>query len=205
MSKRRLSRAKWLLLAPLLLAIFPILDLVMDAANAQATTLRVTRRTDSDDGVCNSHCSIREALAVATPGTTIVVPFGVYTVESALEIPTGASVTLEGDGRDRTFIEAANTSRWPNRPVIDVRGATVHIENLTIQEGNTGIANSGRLSLTNVRVRNNVRRVLEGGGIANLQGGQANANQLFSYRKRGRGRRWHPQSGYLHHDDRQHD
>ena len=51
-----------------MLAVVAFVILTIDAAHAATRT--VTKTADTDDGVCDSDCSLREAIAVAVPGDT---------------------------------------------------------------------------------------------------------------------------------------
>ena len=72
-------------LAALLLGLFAILMLlggVLPSAQA-ATSLAVTKTDDTDDGVCDADCSLREAIDVAVSGDVIGIPAGTYTLTSS--------------------------------------------------------------------------------------------------------------------------
>lgn len=47
-------------------------SLLMIAAGAQAATLTVTKIQDTDDGVCDADCSLREAIGAAAAGDRVV-------------------------------------------------------------------------------------------------------------------------------------
>ena len=47
---------------------------------AEGATLTLTKTTDTNDGVCDADCSLREAIATADPGDTVDIPAGIYTL-----------------------------------------------------------------------------------------------------------------------------
>jgi len=98
-----------------------------------ATTRIVTKVDDTNDGVCDSDCSLREAIAVATPGQQIT--FGpafnvsrVIFLESELTINKNLSIT--GPGPHRLGISAAGRSR-----VFRLTGSRITISSLRIADG----------------------------------------------------------------------
>jgi hypothetical protein len=150
--------------------------LLSGAASAQAATLLVTVKNDSYDGVCNLHCSLRDAIAVANQsGTanTILLPSGTYllTRPAALDgdgVPVDDADNLSGDldisGDLRIRGAGSGKSRIEGRfndRLIEVHlGARVIIEKLGLQGGNTAhnggaIGNHGQLRLSEVLLRDN--------------------------------------------------
>jgi CSLREA domain-containing protein/RHS repeat-associated protein len=151
-----------------------------------AGTFLVTKTQDTNDGACNSDCSLREAInaANAAPGAnTIVLPAGTYNLTIAGSDNTGAvgdlditdSVTIQGSGTSSTLISGG--SGWSDR-VLDLFSSTVSISNLTIQNGNksgntgAGIQASGTtLTLSHVLLQNNSAPGGGAGGALYLGGG----------------------------------
>jgi CSLREA domain-containing protein/uncharacterized repeat protein (TIGR01451 family) len=117
----------------LLAAVAAAVALVVAPARA-ATTWTVTKTTDTDDGVCNSDCSLREAITAANAdsGDTVVVPAGIYALATS-ELTVSASMTISGAGAGISVIQAA-----PNRRVLEMSAGTVTISGLTITGGNIG-------------------------------------------------------------------
>ena len=154
-------------------------DGYIDSATA-TVTVRVfahpviTKTTDSDDGVCDGDCSLREAIAVASPGETITVPQGIYTLSLGAELLIDKELTLRGSGSETTVVQASESSGTSIARVFNVTASHVSIEKLTIKNGNAsttgnrggGVLNSGILGLTDVIVTGN-RGGERGGGISN--------------------------------------
>lgn len=84
------------------------LALLAGAQPAGAATYTVTVTADTNDGVCNSHCSLREALvaADATPGLdTVVIPAGTYLPSTYGFWSASDDVILVGAGAGATTLE----------------------------------------------------------------------------------------------------
>ncbi|MFP4438041.1 MAG: choice-of-anchor Q domain-containing protein [Chloroflexaceae bacterium] len=144
-------------------------------ALAQAT-LVVTRATDTDDGVCDSDCSLREAIADATAGAMITFAAGVdrvtltideLRISTSLTIDGGSGVTIERDsgaGNFRIF-------------TISGAGVEVTLDSLTIRNGRVtgaggGIFNSdATLTISNSTVSGNRTDDGAGGGTSGRAGG----------------------------------
>lgn len=171
----------------------PLLTLLLSlgCATAQAADLQVSKTEDSNDGVCNADCSLREAIqaANATVGEDrILLPAGTY-VLSLAPVREGQEIieednNLNGDldirfndlvivgaGKGRTAIDAQGASR-----LFDVHPATrLRLEQLTLRNGRTSgfggaIRNRGDLQLVHVALERNqmLGEVGAGGAVANF-------------------------------------
>ena len=168
-------------LKPLVLAgVMALLALLVVAGEGQpayAATFTVTKTADTNDGVCDGDCSLREAIGAANAlagADTITVPAGTYTLSIA---GTGedANATGDLDITDDLTINGAFTSIVDGGALDRVfhifSGTTVTISYLTIQNGSAsgggggGIRNDATLTLTNSTVSGNT-----GGGILNAFG-----------------------------------
>jgi len=154
--------SRLLLLCALLLSLAPF---------ALATTFVVTKTTDTNDGVCDADCSLREAIIAANnnPGADIItLPPGNYvlTIAGADEdaAATGDldildSVTINGAGAASTIVDAGGIVDR----VFHILGGTVAFNNITIRNGLTpsgengaGIFNaSGNLTITGCVITGN--------------------------------------------------
>ena len=98
----------WFILVVFALILIP---LVVTASNSRAasaaSTLTVTKTADTNDGICNEDCSLREAIVAATPGDSIDVPVGTFILTLGSQLVIGVSVNLSGAGPDTTIIQAA--------------------------------------------------------------------------------------------------
>nr|WP_298146848.1 right-handed parallel beta-helix repeat-containing protein [uncultured Pseudomonas sp.] len=162
--------------------------LLFGTAAVQAATLLVTTPTDSYDGQCNLHCSLRDAVQVAnqTAGpSTILLPPGSYGLtRSALLDPQGDPIEDQdnqiGDldvlGELRIRGLSASSSRIKGLYALHDRlfevpvGAKLTLENLTLEDSysayNGGaVTNRGQLQLRKVLAQRN--QASSGGAIAN--------------------------------------
>lgn len=110
------------------------------AASAFATDFVVTKTNDTNDGVCDADCSLREAIAAAnaSPGADrVILGSGLsYTFSIASALTISDSLTIEGNA---STVDAMGLSR-----VFDVGNVSVTINNLTIRGGaSTGFLSPG--------------------------------------------------------------
>lgn len=143
-----------------------------------AASFTVTKTADTNDGVCDSDCSLREAIraANAAPGADIItLPGGLYTLTRSGADNVGAvgdlditgPVTIQGAGAGVTVINGNSLDR-----VFDIFGAQVTISGLTIRNGMTTSPGGGinlnastTLTLTASTVISN--SASSGGGVYN--------------------------------------
>ena len=163
------------------------------AGTVHAANLTVTKTADTNDGVCDADCSLREAISAAAPGDTITVPANTnaYTLTQG-HLFINKNLTINGSGMGNTIIEQ-NNQLWR---VIDIGNPggpapVVNISKLTIKGGNAispsnsqafpghthggGIHNHGILTLTNVTLTGNSSTPANdfGGGLYNAGGSTA--------------------------------
>jgi len=134
----------------------------------------VTSTADPGDGTCDDAgtgdgCTLREAIAFASPGATITFAPDVTGAISLIqgELVIGKALTITGPGA-RSLAVSGNDLRG----VFDInRVGPVNLEGLTITGGRLdgseggGIFNAGTLILIRCTVTGN--RAVDGGGIAN--------------------------------------
>jgi CSLREA domain-containing protein len=100
---------------------------------ARAATFVVTKTLDTSDGNCDADCSLREAVlaSFASPGSTILVPSGVFT----LTHPDGDldvfNATIDGSGS--TIVQGG--PGWTDR-IFDVGSGPTVLRDLTVRGGN---------------------------------------------------------------------
>ncbi len=149
--------------------------------NANAATYTVTKIADTNDGVCDTDCSLREAITVAnsTADDDIIVFSSIAFSEiktitlsgTELSITNNGTLTINGTGANKLSVSGNNLSR-----VFNVNfGANLTIEGLTVRDGRQsfagGIYSLGNLTLLNSSVSYNtvatcgVCNTASGGGI----------------------------------------
>jgi hypothetical protein len=134
----------------------------------------VTNTNDSGPG------SLRDAIANASPGDTVNVPAGTYTLSSG-QLDVNKTLTIAGAGARTTTITAASTSRvmrTSGNPVtltgLTITGGKVDLSTLQDCQGGGGICNLGTLVISDSAIVGNVANVNianqnapGGGGIFN--------------------------------------
>ena len=163
---------------------------VVPGLPARAATFRVTVATDSADGACDAHCSLREAISAANAAAgpdLVLLPAGTYTLSltpAGEDLNAGGdldvldTVTITGAGVGRTVLDAGGIDR-----ALDVLGVEATISGLTVRGGNTtpdggGIRTAGMLALLGVDVVGN-QAAMAGGGISvNTAGGILEATNV---------------------------
>jgi CSLREA domain-containing protein len=150
------------------------------AANV-APPLTVTKTDDTNDGACNEDCSLREAVAAAQSGDTIVFASPLFDTPQVInlnrQIVINRSMTIKGTSADRLVIRSTAAAASNSR-VFVINSVTATITDMTITGGNVtarggGIANSGgTLTLQSVHVTANTAS--EGGGGIVSDGGTLN-------------------------------
>jgi CSLREA domain-containing protein len=180
-----LSRSWPFLLVALLMALAVALG---SARVAQGATLTVTKTADTDDGICDADCSLREAIAAASSGDEIILPAGTYTLTLGAELVIDQDLTLTGAGSAITIIQAATDPGVTDFRVFNILSDNdVAISGVTIRHGNTDTYGGGicsaigsTLTLTGSTVSGNTAGV-EGGGIyTNNDGTLELANTLIA-------------------------
>ncbi len=162
----------------LALGICLVLSAVGPVNTARAETLTVTTIVDGFDGVCDAHCSLRDAIYTANSNSdpsTIILPAGTYALTQVGYDDTGISgdldiredVIISGAGAEQTLIDA---QAFTDERIFDVQnGAEVTISGLTVSYGHGNLGggvscNNSTLTLNSVIIRFNVSSSY-GGGI----------------------------------------
>jgi CSLREA domain-containing protein len=156
------------------------------AAPAPANVYIVRNTADSNDGTCDGHCSLREAIVAANahPGYDYVtVPAGTYvlTIPGAYEdacatgdLDVTDSVFISGAGPATTVVDAVGLEDAGARDRVihaNAPGGQVVLSGLTLTgafpagSGGGALNEAGHLMLSNVVVRDN-RAEIYGGGVS---------------------------------------
>ncbi len=150
------------------------------ATDCSLDTFVVTTTEDISDGLCNEHCTLREAVAAANTCSAydlyaVELPAGTYTLslrgpgDDRGDLNVLASVSIFGVSPAATIIEGDST--WNNRVITVEDGANLHLENISIRGGNLeigiggGVLNQGFLTMRDVLIEGNSAMI--GGGLYN--------------------------------------
>jgi CSLREA domain-containing protein len=139
----------------------------------------VTKLTDTNDGICDSDCSLREAIATAPAGNIIAfapsLAGGAIHLTSPLTLSSNITIDASPLASPITINGDTNTSGTSSIKVN--AGATVGLNGLVITNGTAsataasggGIFNGGTLTITNSTISNNKVTYTygSGGGIYN--------------------------------------
>jgi CSLREA domain-containing protein len=168
---------------------------------APAATFTVTKTADTYDTVCDSDCSLREAIVAANGlagADTIVVPAGTYLrgqqvagedAGTSGDYDITDSVTIQGAGARSTVVSASDGTTAATDRVFEVLNGDVVLHGLTVADGRAGaddgggILNWATLRLEGVAVR--ASHAAYGGGIENagdltIDGATVAANRASS-------------------------
>src|SRR5687767_3572085 len=153
--------------------------------SAQLGSLVVNDSGDAADGVCDSTCTLRDAILEANASADVnTITFdsdvfaapGSHTINLSAALPDlSSSMTIEGPGRDVLTVRRNSSDQF--RVFTISAGSTVTISGLTVSNGSVfigqfllgdggGILNLGTLTVANCVVRENTAYTC-GGGICN--------------------------------------
>lgn len=163
---------------------------ILNFALGAAPQYAVTKTADTNDGVCDADCSLREAVGVsnATPGA-IIVPAGNYMLTLAgagennnatgdLDVRSGMS--LYGAGPGSTQIDANDLDRVLEvDPPTASNRVTFILSGITLTNGTTTsdggalllAANSDFLAIENCVISNSISSIINGGGLRSASRG----------------------------------
>ncbi len=180
------NRMVRIVLSVLILMIYTNASTVKPLQTAYAASFTVTKTNDTNDGTCDTDCSLREAIIAANAnpgGDTINIPAGTYTLSitgidednaATGDLDINDDLNIVGTGAGITIINGGGIDR-----VIHITSAyTVNISHLDLVNGyyfvfgvsnGGGVLNTdGDLTLTFTTIKGNISS--SGGGIANLSG-----------------------------------
>jgi CSLREA domain-containing protein len=123
------------------------------AISANAATWMVTKATNSADGACNADCSLREAVAAADSGDTIVFSsnlIGQTITLGGSHIVITKRITIDGylNNPNVAFISGSNTSRHfyvQDNAALDLRNITLVQGNGKSADGQVGTTEGGAI------------------------------------------------------------
>jgi CSLREA domain-containing protein len=158
------------------------LVLILFAAGARAEVFTVNKTADTNDGMCDIDCSLREAIAAAATGDLVQFATPPFNSPQTITLTLGAltinrSITILGSGAHLLTIGAGSGNTPPTGRVflISAAGSTVKLSGMSVFGGflpansferGGGILNeSGTVYLTNLHIYTNAASV--GGGIYN--------------------------------------
>jgi CSLREA domain-containing protein len=138
------------------------------ATYTSAATLVVTKTEDTNDGICDADCSLREAVAVANADDTVVFS-PLFNAPQTITLMLGQiaitkNLTINGKGPDISEVSGNNAGR-----IFRISGGViVSISGLKLANGLASVAGdavggaiyqtAGSLTLTNMTISNNVAR-----------------------------------------------
>ena len=156
-------------------------DYLVATLPVYAAVFSVTTTTDTADGVCNSHCSLRDAImaANASPGRDLVeVPAGLYALtlngvseeaDAYKDLEIRDDLHLQGAGAELTIIDGGDWTRLIEVDPLNT-GASALLRGITLRGGfhpfGGALSNRGRLILEDVVLEDNTG--YNGGAILNL-------------------------------------
>jgi CSLREA domain-containing protein len=164
------------------------------AASTSAAILVVTKTEDTNDGICDADCSLREAVAVAAADDGIVFS-ALFNTPQTITLTLGQiaitrNLTITGTGTDMLAISGNNANR-----IFRITGGAVSMSGMKLTNGlasGVGDAVGGAiyqtdssLTLTNMTVSNNVARQVNqpsgvGGGLCVNRGALTVRNSTIS-------------------------
>ncbi len=144
------------------------------AIHAPQATLTVDTALDESDGSCSDgDCSLRDAIALANPGDTILFA-GDYTIYLSSTLAITQQLTIDGSGRAITVSGDTGNDGSPNVRVFEINaGAVVTLSHLSVVSGTSatgdggGILNNGVLTVISSTLSGNSANY--GGGIYNAE------------------------------------
>jgi CSLREA domain-containing protein len=121
------------------LLLLSLVVLTIAAIDTYAATLTVTKIEDTNDGVCDADCSLREAVIEAMPGDTVVFS-SLFNSPQTITIVNGQitidkNLTITGTGQNLLSLSGNNASRIF---FITGSGAVINISGITFRDGNGG-------------------------------------------------------------------
>ena len=109
------------------------------AIDSYAATSTVTKTADTDDGVCDTDCSLREAVFAAAPGDTIVFSLLFNSPQTisltAGQITINGDLTITGPGRSLLTVHGVLGEKGLGRLFITRSNNAISMSNMTLTGG----------------------------------------------------------------------
>ncbi|MGI8641151.1 MAG: choice-of-anchor Q domain-containing protein [Pyrinomonadaceae bacterium] len=138
------------------------------ATNIPTATLTVTKIADTNDGICDADCSLREAVAAANNGDTIVFSPAFNSPQTIIlnngQIAISKNLTIAGPSADLLTVSGNNAGRIfyiSNNSVVTLSGMILKNGRVTTIDDYFGGAIyliDSTLTLTNMTLSNNMAR-----------------------------------------------
>ena len=154
------------------------------------TGILVNKLEDTNDGLCDIDCSLREAIASASPGETITFDAGLSnsTIRLASPLTLSQNITIDGSALESPITISGDTdgNGLGNVQILRVNaGATITLNKLIVSKGYVygnggGIYNNGVLTVANSTFTGNNASSGHGGAIYNMYGTLIIENSTFS-------------------------
>lgn len=127
--------------------------LLLSVTASEAATLTVTKTADSDDGICNADCSLREAISSASSGDTIGFASPLFDSAQTLTLTFGEFVIektliINGKGVKLTTISGNNAGRIFN---VQTNG-NLTLNGLTLRNGRATSTNAFGGAIYNIAI-----------------------------------------------------
>lgn len=130
--------------------------LFLYSISINAATLTVTKTADTNDGICNADCSLREAISLAVGGDVIEFSTLFNTTQfialNGTELVIDKSLTINGTGAEKLTVDGGFASRVFN---ISGMGNTINLNGIKISSGfvsSATICRGGGINITDAVV-----------------------------------------------------
>lgn len=171
--------------------------MLFSAVAAQAATLTVTSDGDAGGTCPGVTCTLRQAIAVASPGDTIEFGAGITTIDlTSAELLIDKDLTINGAGANLLTVRRSAVAGTPDFRILRITAGNVTLSGLTIANGRQldgsggGILNgTGTLTVVGCTISGNFASVNTGnggGGIFNSAGGTVSIIRSTLSSNRGR-------------------
>ena len=159
--------------------------MLLSPVAVQAATLTVTSDGDAGGTCPGATCTLRQAIATASPGDTIDFAGGITTIDlTSAELLIDKNLTINGAGANLLTVRRSAVAGTPDFRIFRITAGNVTLSGLTIANGRQlngsggGILNdTGTLTVAGCSISGNSASVMTGtggGGIFNSNGGTVN-------------------------------